>query len=152
MVAQPIPLQRSVDGHEIQLAGNHLGAFLLVSLLLPRLRQSGPGARVVAVSSRAHRRTSIRWDDPDFKLRPSEYGTSFDQSSLVRRTHNPAEVASHLSAVMIGYAQSKLANILFVKEFAKRMAKEGILAYSLHPGSTYRHRACPRHLMLTIYR
>lgn len=74
MVPQHPTLQRSAEGFEDQLAGNHLGTFLLYSLLLPRLRQAGPGARVVTVSSMAHAFSPFRWDDPNFELRPEEYG------------------------------------------------------------------------------
>lgn len=74
MVLQSQTLQRNAEGFEAQLAGNHLGTFLLVSLLLPRLRQSGPGARIVTVSSMSHAFAPFRWDDPHYKLRPEEYG------------------------------------------------------------------------------
>lgn len=74
MVYQDMKLQRSVEGFEAQFGGNHLGTFLLVSLLLPRLRQAGPGARIVAISSEAHKFGEFRWDDPNYELRPEEYG------------------------------------------------------------------------------
>lgn len=68
------PLSYAVDGFEVQFTGNHLGTFLLTSLLLPRLKQAGPGARVVPVSSDAHALKPFRWDDPNYRLRPDEYG------------------------------------------------------------------------------
>lgn len=74
MVPQTRELNRSAEGFEAQLGGNHFGTFLLVSLLLPRLRQAGPGARVVAVSSISHTVSPFRWDDPNYQLRPEEYG------------------------------------------------------------------------------
>lgn len=75
MVAQSIDLRRSAEGFESQIGGNHFGTYLLVSLLLPRLRQAGPGARVVAVSSLyAMQMNAFRWDDPKYELRPEEYG------------------------------------------------------------------------------
>lgn len=74
MVPQTAELNRSAEGFEALLGGNHFGTFLLVSLLLPRLRQSGPGARVVTVSSIAHTASPFRWDDPNYELRPEEYG------------------------------------------------------------------------------
>lgn len=110
MVKQSLEIVRTPEGFESQIAGNHFGTFLLTSLLLPRLRQAGPGARVVAVSSKSAWLTPIRWDDINFTLRPEEY------------------------VFHAAYAQSKLANVLFVQEFAKRFASEGILAYTLHPG------------------
>lgn len=67
-------LQRSAEGYEAQLAGNHFGTFLLYHLLLPRLHQAGPGARLVTVSSAAHAFGPFRWDDYNYELRPQEYG------------------------------------------------------------------------------
>lgn len=110
MVYQSPTLQRTAEGFESQIGGNHFGTFLLISLLLPRLRQSGPGARVVAVSSAGHSWHPFRWDDPNYNLRPEEYNST------------------------TAYCQSKLANALFTKELAKRLAKEQILAFTLHPG------------------
>ena len=67
-------LTRSAEGFEAQIGGNHFGTFLLISLLLPRLRQADQGARIIAVSSEAHAFHPFRWDDPNFELRPEEYG------------------------------------------------------------------------------
>lgn len=110
MVFQDTKLQRTVEGFEAQFGGNHLGTFLLVSLLLPRLRQAGPGARIVAISSEAHKMYDFRWDDPNYELRPEEYEAN------------------------TAYGHSKFANALFTREIAKRLAGEGILAFTLHPG------------------
>lgn len=74
-------LGRTVDGFEAQFGIDHLGHFLLASLLYPRLKQAaatGTKARVVAVSSEAQgmpMSTGIRWDDFNYELRPEEYGT-----------------------------------------------------------------------------
>lgn len=73
MVTQSLDLRRTAEGLEAQIGGNHFGTHLLVSLLLPRLRQAGPGARVVVVSSLAHAFHPFRWDDPTYELRPEEY-------------------------------------------------------------------------------
>lgn len=62
------------EGFESQFAGNHIGTFLLVSLLLPRLRQAGPGARVVPISSDAVEFSQPQFDNINYKLRPEEYG------------------------------------------------------------------------------
>lgn len=67
-------LSYAVDGFESQFTGNHLGTFLLTSLLFPRLKQAGAGARVIPVSSDAHAFVPFRWDDPNYRLRPEEYG------------------------------------------------------------------------------
>ena len=100
----------SVDGIEMTWALNHLGYFLLTNLLLDRLRASAP-ARIVNVASGAHK--SIRALDFD------------DLES--KRGYRAFRV----------YSQSKLANILFTVELAKRLAKTGVTANSLHPGFVF---------------
>ncbi|XP_022064100.2 retinol dehydrogenase 12 [Acanthochromis polyacanthus] len=95
------------DGFETQLAVNHLGHFLLTNLLLPKLKSSAP-SRVVNVSSIAHRGGCINFDDLFFS----------------RRTYSPLE----------SYRQSKLANVLFSRELARRLSGTGVSSFSLHPG------------------
>ncbi|XP_041649439.1 retinol dehydrogenase 13 [Cheilinus undulatus] len=95
------------DGFETQLAVNHLGHFLLTNMLLPMLRSSAP-SRVVTVSSIAHKGGRIDLDDLFFSRRP--------YSSLE------------------SYRQSKLANVLFSRELARRLNGSGVSAFSLHPG------------------
>jgi len=101
------PYMKTVDGFENQFGTNHLGHFLLTNLLLPRLKEGAP-SRVVSVSSEGHKFGSIRFDDLQFEKGYSSWGA---------------------------YGQSKTANILFAQELAKRYAKDGIYAYSLHPGA-----------------
>jgi NAD(P)-dependent dehydrogenase (short-subunit alcohol dehydrogenase family) len=96
------------DGFESTFGVNHLGPFLFTSLLLERLKASAP-ARVVNVSSRAHTRAR---------------GLDFDDLDRRRRSY------SSLAA----YADSKLANILFTIELARRLEGTGVTANSLHPG------------------
>lgn len=98
--------ERTEDGVEMQLAVNHLAPFLLTTLLLDRLTESAP-ARVVTVSSEAHRRVRMRWDDLQGERR---YGA------------------------LRAYAQSKLANLLFTRELARRTAGTRVTANALHPG------------------
>ena len=93
-------------GYEIQFATNHLGHFQLTRALLPAL-QAAHGARVVNVTSGAHRFGVIRWDDPNF-------ATGHDRRAA--------------------YAQSKAANVLFTVELNHRYASDGIRAYAVHPG------------------
>lgn len=103
----------TTDGFESQFGGNHLGHFLLTSLLLPNLKAATDGglrSRVINISSGAHVASPIRFDDPNYKIRPEEY--------------------SKFGA----YAQSKTANILFSYELAKRYKSASIDSYSLHPG------------------
>jgi NAD(P)-dependent dehydrogenase (short-subunit alcohol dehydrogenase family) len=98
----------TVDGFETTFAVNHLGPFLLTQLLTERLVDSAP-ARVVTVSSTAH--TSAR-GGLDFADLQSERGYSG----------------------MRAYNRSKLANILFANELARRLSSTGVTSNSLHPG------------------
>lgn len=95
----------TVDGIETQWAVNHLAPFLLTHLLMDRLRAAG-AARVVNVSSQAHRGARIPWDD--MQMRRRYFGWA-------------------------AYGVTKLANILFTRELARR-AGGGITAHALHPG------------------
>jgi NAD(P)-dependent dehydrogenase (short-subunit alcohol dehydrogenase family) len=97
----------TVDGIEATFAVNHLGYFLLTSLLLPLLARSAP-ARVVTVASVGHRRGTLDFDDLGF-----ERGYS----------------------IMRAYARSKLANVLFAAELARRLAGTGVTSNSVHPGA-----------------
>jgi NAD(P)-dependent dehydrogenase (short-subunit alcohol dehydrogenase family) len=96
------------QGFELMFGVNHLGHFALTQLLLGRLTESGP-ARVVTVASDAHY---------------SAPGIDFE---AVRR---PARGITGLRE----YAVSKLANVLFSGELARRTAGTGITTYALHPG------------------
>ncbi|CAJ1061290.1 retinol dehydrogenase 13 [Xyrichtys novacula] len=98
------------DGFETQLAVNHLGHFLLTNLLLPILKSSAP-SRVVTVSSIAHIGGQINFEDLFFSRRP--------YSSLE------------------SYRQSKLANVLFSRELARRLKGSGVSSFCLHPGVIY---------------
>jgi NAD(P)-dependent dehydrogenase (short-subunit alcohol dehydrogenase family) len=99
--------RESVDGIELTLALNHVGYFLLTTLLLDRLRASAP-ARVVSVASDAHRICKrFDFDDPEARTRYRAFRA---------------------------YAQSKLANILFARELARRLSGTGVTSNALHPG------------------
>jgi len=100
------PLLRDSRGYESQFATNHLGHFQLTLGLLPALRAAG-GARVVNLTSGGHRLSDIRWDDPHF-------ATGYDP--------------------MLGYGQSKTANVLFAVDLDRRWAADGIRGYAVHPG------------------
>jgi NAD(P)-dependent dehydrogenase (short-subunit alcohol dehydrogenase family) len=96
------------QGFEITFGTNHLGPFLLTTMLLPLL-QSGKAARIVNVSSRAH--LSAR---------------AVDWGALRKPTASTTGVPE--------YNVSKLCNILFTKELARGRAGEGVHSYALHPG------------------
>jgi retinol dehydrogenase-14 len=106
--AGTIPKQRqiTVDGLEMQFAVNHLAYFLLTNLLLDRLTAGAP-ARIVNVSSGAHQGGTI-----DFADLQSE------------RRYDPVRV----------YGRTKLANVLFTYELARRLQGTGVTANCLHPG------------------
>jgi len=99
--------QTTADGYELTFAINQLAPFLLTNLLLERLK-AGKAARVVTVSSMAHRGATLDFDDLSWEKRKF----------------------SGLGA----YGASKLANILFTLELASRLAGSGITANCLHPG------------------
>jgi NAD(P)-dependent dehydrogenase (short-subunit alcohol dehydrogenase family) len=97
----------TVDGIETTFAVNHLGGFLLTNLLLDLIVTSAP-ARIITVSSVGHRQGTLDFDDLGF-----ERGYS----------------------IMRAYSRSKLANVLFANELARRLAGTGVTSNSLHPGA-----------------
>jgi len=103
------PEWRTKEGFELQFGTNHLGHFLLTTELLPLLRKAG-NARVVVVSSSGHAMGTMEFDDLNWRSRP------YDS--------------------LAAYGQSKLANILFAKELARResILGSGVTTYSVHPG------------------
>jgi retinol dehydrogenase-12 len=96
------------DGFELHFGTNHLGHFLLTALLRDRLVASAP-ARIVNVASKAH-----------FDAR------GIDWSVLERSTPSFTGLQE--------YAVSKLCNVLFTQELARRLAGTGVTVYALHPG------------------
>ena len=98
----------TADGFELLFGTNHLGPFLLTTLLLPRLRASAP-ARIVNVASKAH--YDAKGIDWDALRKPTRTITSLRE-----------------------YEVSKLCNILFTKDLARGKAGPGVHSYALHPG------------------
>ncbi|MBP3965451.1 SDR family NAD(P)-dependent oxidoreductase [Paenibacillus lignilyticus] len=98
--------EETAEGFERQLGVNHLGHFLLTGLLLPLLLQS-QSARIVNVSSGAHKIGTMDYADP-----------GMTKSFTVWRA----------------YSRSKIANIWFTKELARKLNGTGIPVYALHPG------------------
>jgi NAD(P)-dependent dehydrogenase (short-subunit alcohol dehydrogenase family) len=97
----------SADGVEMTFALNHLAYFLL-TLELVDLLVSTPGARVVNVSSSAHERARIDWDDLQGERAYSGWKA---------------------------YGQSKLANLLFTRELARRLSARDVAVNAVHPGA-----------------
>ncbi len=106
------PPGTTADGFELQFGVNHLGHYLLTTLLLPRLRAAAAAsgdARVVTLSSEAHRRWGIDLDDINFERRG--YDT------------------------FLAYGQAKSANILMTVELHRRFGADGITGLAVHPGT-----------------
>nr|XP_057916099.1 retinol dehydrogenase 11-like [Doryrhamphus excisus] len=101
------PYATTVDGYEMQFGVNHLGHFFLTFLLLDLLKHSAP-SRVINLSSIAHTMGRIHFDDLNGE-----------------KSYHPVRA----------YAQSKLANVLFTRELAKRMEVMGVMVYSVDPGT-----------------
>jgi NAD(P)-dependent dehydrogenase (short-subunit alcohol dehydrogenase family) len=103
-----LPHRKTADGFEMQIGTNHLGHFALTGLLLEPLLATG-GARVVTVSSGAHRMGTIHFDDLNWERGYRRWGA---------------------------YGQSKLANLLFMYELERRLAAAGgrVISVACHPG------------------
>ena len=104
-------LERTSQGWELQFATNHLGHFALAVGLHPHLAAAAAargGSRIVALSSTAHMRAPVDFDDIHFR----------------RRVYDP----------QIAYAQSKTANSLFAVEATRRWQADGIVANVVNPG------------------
>jgi retinol dehydrogenase-14 len=104
--AASVGRQLTVDGNELTFAVNHLAPFLLTNLLLDTLVASAP-ARVVTVASEAHRGAVLDFDNLQGE-----------------RSYNGANA----------YGVSKLCNVLFTMELARRADGHGVTANALHPG------------------
>jgi len=98
----------TVDNYEMTFALNHLSHFLLTQVLLDRLSAGAP-ARIVIVASAAHYNGRMRFEDLGY-----------------RRGYRLGLAA---------YAQSKLANVLFAKELARRLSDTKVTANAVHPGT-----------------
>lgn len=101
------PEARVGNNWESQFGVNHIGHFVLTTELLPLLLSAG-SARVVCLSSVAHRRTDILWDDINFESTEYEKWTA--------------------------YAQAKTANALFALGLDMKYRDKGVQAFSVHPG------------------
>jgi len=104
------PLERVGPGWESQFGVNHMGHFALTKALMPLLEKAA-APRVVALSSIAHKRNGILWDDVHFER------SDYDK--------------------WVGYAQSKSANALFANGLSRRLKAAGGLSFSVHPGGIF---------------
>ena len=99
---------RTQEGYNLTFATNHFGHFLLTLLLLDHLKKSSP-SRIINVSSVAHKKAT----EMNFAPRDDE---------------------GRVYPGLREYRISKLANVLFTKELARRLAGSGVTTYALHPG------------------
>ncbi len=101
-----VSCQESIDGIEMTFALNHLGYFMLTNLLIDTLKASAP-ARIINISSYGHKAGQINFDDLQFQQKYNG---------------------------MQAYRQSKLANVLFTYECARRLAGTGVTVNAVNPG------------------
>lgn len=122
------PYGKTADGFEMQIGVNHMGHFLLTYLLLDLIKSSAP-ARIITVSSMAHKWGAINLEDINSEK-------SYDKRKA--------------------YSQSKLANILFTRSLAKRLEGTGVTTYVLHPGvvqtDLWRHLSKPEQAVMWMAR
>jgi len=119
------PEARVGPGWESQFGVCHMGHFALTQALMPTL-QATPGARVVALSSTAHKVSDVQWDDMDFTA------SGYDKWRA--------------------YGQAKTANALFANGLSRRLRDTGGLAFSVHPGGIFTplQRHLPKEEMIAL--
>ncbi|XP_051963177.1 dehydrogenase/reductase SDR family member 13b.1 [Xyrauchen texanus] len=103
----------TVDGLGLMFGINHVGHFLLTNLLLGRMKECAP-SRIINVSSNLHNFGNLDFD--------------------CLRTHKEFGVGESAMDVFWIYSHSKLCNVLFTHELAKRLQGTNVTCYSLHPG------------------
>lgn len=101
------PQWKTDDGFEMQFGVNHLGSFLWTLLLLNNIKRAAP-SRIVNLSSVAHTRGKMYFDD-----------------LMLTKNYTPIR----------SYCQSKLANVLFTQELARRLEGSGVSVFAVHPGA-----------------
>ncbi|KAJ5486050.1 Short-chain dehydrogenase/reductase SDR [Penicillium desertorum] len=114
------PYSKTKDGFESQLGVNYLANFLLVKLLLPKIRAAGPDSSVVIMASSMARQGKMHFDDFNFSD---------------GRTYDP----------MVAYGQSNAARVMFAKRLGEKLKTEKIRVFSIDPGAvqTGLQRHCP---------
>ncbi len=117
--------ERTAEGHDQMLAVNHLGPFLLTTLLLPMLERSAP-SRIVVVASDAHKMRTLAIDDLEAQRR------GYGLLGLPR------------------YGETKLMNILFVRELAKRLEGTGVTVNAVHPGAVATNLGAPPKVLMAL--
>jgi NAD(P)-dependent dehydrogenase (short-subunit alcohol dehydrogenase family) len=128
--------RQSVDGIEMTLALNHLAYFLLTNLLLDTLRASAP-ARIVNVASRSHEDAQgLDLDDLQARAGAKRFW-GYRRSRLVSWLFTLFAPRRH--PALLQYSRTKLANVLFTYELARRLEGTGVTVNALHPGFVASH-------------
>jgi len=119
------PFGRTADGFETQFGTNHIGHFVLTSLLIPALIAAAP-SRVVVLTSAAHQLGDVLWDDINFERDP------YDRAKA--------------------YSQAKTANMLFAVELDRRLSSHGVRVFGVHPGviNTNLHRHLTKEILAEL--
>ncbi len=119
------PETRVGPGWEAQFGINHMGHFILTKALMPLIEKT-QGARVVSLTSTAHKFSGMHWEDIHYRSRP------YDKWQA--------------------YGQSKTANALFANALSRRLKETGGLAFSVHPGGIFTplQRHLPREEMVAL--
>ncbi|KGO67781.1 Short-chain dehydrogenase/reductase SDR [Penicillium italicum] len=112
------PYNKTTDGFESQLGVNYLANFLLVKLLLPKIRAAGPNSSVIIMASSMARQGKMHFDDFNFSD---------------GRTYDP----------MVAYGQSNAARVMFAKRLGEKLKNEKIRVFSIDPGAV--HSGLQRH-------
>lgn len=116
--------ERTAEGVDVMLATNHIGPFLLTRLLLPLLERSAP-SRIVVVASDAHKFSKLHLDDLQ-----AERG--YGLLGLPR------------------YGETKLMNLLFTRELARRIEGTGVTVNAVHPGAVSTNLGAPPKLVAAL--
>ncbi|KAJ5587607.1 Short-chain dehydrogenase/reductase SDR [Penicillium hispanicum] len=104
------PYSKTADGMEMQFGVNYLANFLLVKLLLPKVKAAGPSSSAIIVSSSVVRQGKMHFEDLDFSN-----GNTYDP--------------------MAAYGQSSVARVMFAKRLGDKLNDQGIRVYSIDPGA-----------------
>lgn len=141
----------SEEGIELQFATNHVGHFLFTNLVLEKLRVAANQAtvlgatRIINVSSNGHRFSPIRFDDWNFEGKVVSNDQLPDVSRIMERIGSMNWTNGYEK--FVAYGQSKTANVLFALHLREKLAEDGILSFSVHPGSKYKHSLACRQVM-----
>lgn len=135
----PSRRQFSPEGIERTFATNHVGHFLLTTLLLPIL---SPGGRVINVSSSAHRLSPVRFSDINFDdevdgPKKGKMNVPKDEQTHPKIPEWAAVAAPDGFRGTVAYGMSKCANVLFTVDLKRRLASRGVDSFAVHPGGEF---------------